>query len=602
MTLLAEKFVIFFDIPHAASPPLHLYSCCMLRRSVRFFLLVSSLLCILALLSSFKSPRLAALSRSPASNMVAWLRTINPIPSFPSYTGPYTVGTVDVEIAVSELTTSSAAPAPESAPSTVAFRVFYPCSNPSRWSNPTVHWVQSPQHGIISAYGRFLGAGSALSTSISYFSSFLCLIKFPAHKDAPVLKSTEKSSQWPVTVFSHGLGGTRNSYSHFCGSMASYGVVVVAPDHRDGSAPISYVSATDGTQASEVGYRSVSHQPSRSTYDARDDQLKIRLWEMGLIHEALEKINRGDALINLLESKKIAGEKSNLRILQDQLSMNEPGKMSFAGHSFGAATAIQFVKSVYYSSRGVPSTRIFSSDLVSPSLDAQITPRTPLVLLDPWGLPLSSPNTSKLSARPLPCFDASSSTTTTTAGGSSVVAILSEAFYKWSGNLREIKQALADPRARTDGRRAGAAPAHIFYPERSAHLSQSDFGILFPNITKYFAKADEPERTMTLNVRAALQVLRNAGVAVAQTSRAAMEVSTTPTDAHRDADDDEARGDWRILSNKAGQVRGWISLSPEESGGGGDNEKVPSSRPLPSEVRDQAMMAGNGELKGAVSV
>lgn len=37
-------------------------------------------------------------------------------------------------------------------------------------------------------------------------------------------------------VFSHGLGGSRNSYCHLLGSLASHGVVVVAAEHRDGSA------------------------------------------------------------------------------------------------------------------------------------------------------------------------------------------------------------------------------------------------------------------------------------------------------------------------------------------------------------------------------
>jgi len=42
-------------------------------------------------------------------------------------------------------------------------------------------------------------------------------------------------------IFSHGLGGTRNSYAHLVGSIASYGTVVFAIEHRDGSAPTTFI-------------------------------------------------------------------------------------------------------------------------------------------------------------------------------------------------------------------------------------------------------------------------------------------------------------------------------------------------------------------------
>lgn len=39
----------------------------------------------------------------------------------------------------------------------------------------------------------------------------------------------------PVIVFSHGLASPAKGYSVFCKEMASYGIVVVAPDFNDGS-------------------------------------------------------------------------------------------------------------------------------------------------------------------------------------------------------------------------------------------------------------------------------------------------------------------------------------------------------------------------------
>ena len=51
--------------------------------------------------------------------MTSFLSYLNPIPSFPAYTGPYNVGTVDVELPVSEL--HSPAPSPDPLISTVSF-------------------------------------------------------------------------------------------------------------------------------------------------------------------------------------------------------------------------------------------------------------------------------------------------------------------------------------------------------------------------------------------------------------------------------------------------------------------------------------------------
>lgn len=94
------------------------------------------------------------------------LERLNPTPSFPAYTGPYKVGSVDVEIPTSQLESPSPPPASASASlPTVAFRVFYPAKEESQQKG--VRWIPSPQREYVGGYARFLGAGSAFSQIFS---------------------------------------------------------------------------------------------------------------------------------------------------------------------------------------------------------------------------------------------------------------------------------------------------------------------------------------------------------------------------------------------------------------------------------------------------
>ena len=86
------------------------------------------------------------------------------MPSFPEYTGPHRVGTVDVELPVADIDAPS--PPPDNGADTVLFRVFYPCEDDAKYSKP-ISWLPSPQRPHVSAYTRFMGAGSILAEVIS---------------------------------------------------------------------------------------------------------------------------------------------------------------------------------------------------------------------------------------------------------------------------------------------------------------------------------------------------------------------------------------------------------------------------------------------------
>ncbi|KAI4251462.1 MAG: hypothetical protein LQ352_004842 [Teloschistes flavicans] len=537
--------------------------------------------------------------------MVAFLSHLNPIPGFPSYTGPYKVGTADVEIPAAELPSPS--PTPDPNLTTVSFRIFYPCEPPTK-PPKSVYWLPDPQHEYLGAYTRFLGASRRLSGFLRNLPFFriLSYTTIPAISNATILQAPTKNKRWPVMVFSHGLGGTKNAYSHLLGSISSHGVVVIAADHRDGSAPLSCIRDKPGTQPRYVEYHSISHRQSPEVEQARDDQLRIRLWELGMIHEALLKIDRGEPLLNTL-AEPPTNTMNDLATFQSALDVHTPGSIAWSGHSFGAATVVQFLKSVFYhpsSRHAVPSSY---KPLFQPSSSSQIahqiTPSSPLTLLDLWAMPLLSTSTQYLHSLPLPCYTQPSSASTP--GPKTLLVILSEAFYKWDSNLTNTKRAISanpssphtpenkTPRTQPQAAAAATTGPYIFYPLASAHLSQSDFGILFPYLTRKAFKASDPARTLRLNTRAVLEVLRRCGWEVADTSAVDMEeekeesLAVEKVGGHgvgtRGQDAKILRGD--------GSVRGWVSLDVE-----GSRYKGEAANEETSETADPMEAVVQGEL------
>ena len=335
----------------------------------------------------------------------------------------------------------------------------------------------------------------------------------PAVADVEVLPRSASSATYPVVIFSHGLGGSFNAYSGILGALASCGVICVAVEHRDQSCPISIIRNADGTTQS-VPYLALPHDQKPDVLAARNSQLRIRLWELELLYTAVEKLESGTHLTNLAHQSTPS--------FKNMLDLR-PGGVTWAGHSFGAASVVQLIKSVYWH-QSLPNLqgtgyendsdwRPLYTPAENSALAKQITAQSPMVLLDLWTMPLcSSPSTKWLWEKPLPCWADKEDSRR-----SNVLAIMSEAFYNWSGLLHRTKSLLSQepekgPRAilkEADGRLP-----RLFYATKTAHLSQSDFGCLFPWIGRRFLNAENPERTILLNVKAFLQLFRERDVHV----------------------------------------------------------------------------------------
>jgi hypothetical protein len=173
--------IIFPPCHHGTSAPLAPQTWTVLYvAEVSLLLLFISFLCMLTsvlYLYSFRaSIRSAALTWTRSlntpnrilptdNNMTSYLSRLSPVPAFPSYTGPHKVGTIDVEFPVSELESPSPTPEEAEGLSTVQYRIFYPCEPDV--TGKGVNWIPAPQRGYVSAYTRFLGAGSMLANFIS---------------------------------------------------------------------------------------------------------------------------------------------------------------------------------------------------------------------------------------------------------------------------------------------------------------------------------------------------------------------------------------------------------------------------------------------------
>lgn len=334
-------------------------------------------------------------------------------------------------------------------------------------------------------------------------------------------------------------------------------MVVIAPEHRDGSTPISYIrdvpsdnTVSEKTSAKKtrfaVDYVKLTHTPGPEVEAGRNRQLRVRLWELGVVHDSILKLDLGTKLSNLNTSS------TSLAPFKGTMDVHTAGKITFAGHSFGAATVAQFVKSTFYSPRNASAPKSYTP-LFTPScrssIVSQITPQTPLILLDVWCLPLRAESTRWLWNLPFPCYSEGGP------GGAALLAVESQAFFKWRTHLKATKRLLSSNPSSDVHKHKGkpfSAP-NFFYADTSAHLSQSDFGVLFPWVTKRIFGSEEPERIMKLNVRAILQVLRDQGVEVSETSREDMELA--------EAGGEETRDDRLILSREG--VRGWHWISTD---------------------------------------
>jgi platelet-activating factor acetylhydrolase len=154
------------------------------------------------------------------------------------------------------------------------------------------------------------------------------------------LKRTEELGKLPCVVFTHGMAGMSQSYSHYLGSIASHGYVVAAVEHRDGSGPGTIVHHPNGTEKKvwHMKLRDLEAKPPMTDLDLKEAQLNFRQAEISETIKFFAQLNAGEApVVNL----KPDSPREALPGFKNRLNLDA---VTVAGHSYGATGAMQALK------------------------------------------------------------------------------------------------------------------------------------------------------------------------------------------------------------------------------------------------------------------
>lgn len=391
-----------------------------------------------------------------------------------------------------------------------------------------VPWLSRPRVRTCHGYAKWMGAPRGLVTA--YMASTCMWTKLPAFRNAKLAKTRPLSSspdkgehgeeaktngqdklgKFPVIVFSHGLGGTRTLYSTVCGDLASYGFVVVALEHRDGSGARTYVNRPPetreanglGTLVSKIGRKNgrsgrrtekgkrnrgrhyhvdylfpkdnpqdtVPRNEKGVDLELREAQIEMRISEIEEAFKILQIINVGDPenMIKRWNLRKKPNRGSSSKGLDGVDWADWKGRLwlenvTAMGHSFGGATTVQILR---------------------------LNDRFPWVgqgvLLDAWGpgAPEVPPGSEQTITKPL-------------------LSIGSEPFMHWEDNYKKMAEICAEARQGSEGL------CWMLTVRGSTHLSQTDFALLYPRFMSLVIKTlIDPQRGIYLTVALSLEFLK----------------------------------------------------------------------------------------------
>lgn len=232
------------------------------------------------------------------------------------------------------------------------FRLFYPVDKTDILQRNTQWplWLPRKEYGF--GYAYFLKKTKLFGKFLNWLGGDVYI---PALWQAPL---TDRQDKFPIIILSHGIGGNRTTYSTFCCELASQGYLVAVPEHRDGSASMTYVlqdnarrniveliKDQDGgkhkrqsmhrSQSFKEEWRSFEHTDPMGIewddYNYRNSQVQKRAAECSRLLDVFIDINNGTSVRNFL------GFHFSLKQFKGRIDMS---KVAMAGHSFGGSTCV----------------------------------------------------------------------------------------------------------------------------------------------------------------------------------------------------------------------------------------------------------------------
>ncbi|KAI9691363.1 MAG: hypothetical protein M1820_009700 [Bogoriella megaspora] len=473
--------------------------------------------------------------------------------TLPNYSGPYSVGIMDIEVPAENPRTFSNITRKKRhlfQLETVLMTIFYPCALGSgsgrdpgghkTWSRET--WLPRPRKKTAQGYGKFAGVPDWASLPFVFGSTMFT--KIPAFRNArladhwppdgtydtegkraknkagrpPFGTKESELPKFPVILFSHGLGGTRTCYSSLCGEFASHGFVVCAVEHRDGSGArtiINHHPSGKGSRQEREDKGGLDH----STEDKRKDyDMMDYVWPQSNPYDTSPQNEKGvdRDLRNAQLSLRIAELEEAYFVLKNIHSGEGKShvedvnlrKKGYAGSSSRGLDGVDWrswkdrfhlehVTMVGHSFGAATTVEVLRNSERFNFINQGI-------IYDIWGAGVKPPadDPSHRIHSPL-------------------LGINSEAFMYWAANfdtaLSLVKEAASnepEPPPQHPPVPIGSPPTNsklswLLTVRGTVHISQSDFSILYPRLCSFLLKATaEPKRALDLNVDASLEFLR----------------------------------------------------------------------------------------------
>lgn len=179
-------------------------------------------------------------------------------------------------------------------------------------SSRVPYWSQDEVEGMVDYLGGYKAIISTLQ--VAWHPSTVGL--------APLVPPDGRKG-WPVIVLSHGLAGCADMYTDLCRALASFGYIVMALEHEDGSGV--HATRADGTK---IRYT----RPDSLTPYSRQ---KVTTFRAGFLQHRVDEVER---VLSHLQHPKEGAPTADVSLHQI-LRLADASHVSLVGHSFGAASS-----------------------------------------------------------------------------------------------------------------------------------------------------------------------------------------------------------------------------------------------------------------------